>query len=202
MDWFWVNHNDRTMLNWAFCLSWGFLRGAQSAIPAAEKGARIRVRSKVLFSSIFKVGTDPELDPDWGYDAKCQIFRMVDDDRQLSGVSWPVAGGWCPMDAHGVEGMTDGRRSSRMIPPGTAVRGAHACHEFIVPINGPRLTSYCWFLPLLPSSTIWMSSSALALERLAPALLSHLADALLLAHSTQAAFADLGMIRRRSGTGT
>jgi hypothetical protein len=97
---------------------------------------------------------------------------MVDDDGQLSGVLWPVAGGWWPMDA-GVEGMADGRRSILMIPPGTAVRGAYACYEVIVSLtvpDNPRLTSYCWFQPLLPSSTIWMSSSTLALDMLVPAL--------------------------------
>ncbi|MFN9687170.1 MAG: hypothetical protein ACK583_18130 [Cyanobacteriota bacterium] len=44
-----------------------------------------------------------------------------------------------------------------------------------------------WLPPLLPSSTIWMSSSTLALDMVAPVLSSRLADALLLARSVRAA---------------
>jgi len=36
----------------------------------------------------------------------------------------------------------------------------------------------CWLTPLFPSSTIWMSSSTLALDMVAPALSSRLVDAL------------------------
>jgi hypothetical protein len=39
-----------------------------------------------------------------------------------------------------------------MIPQGTVVRGAHACHEVVVPVtvpDKPRLASRSWLLPLL-----------------------------------------------------
>ncbi len=42
-------------------------------------------------------------------------------------------------------------------------------------------TMCCWLPPLLPSSTIWMPSSTLALDMMAPALSSRLVDGLLLA---------------------
>jgi hypothetical protein len=41
-----------------------------------------------------------------------------------------------------------------MIPPGTAVRDAHACYEVVVPVtvpDKPRLAPCCWLLPSLPS---------------------------------------------------
>jgi hypothetical protein len=40
-----------------------------------------------------------------------------------------------------------------MIPPGTAVRDAHACYEVVVPVtvpDKPRLTPCCLLLPLPP----------------------------------------------------
>jgi hypothetical protein len=40
-----------------------------------------------------------------------------------------------------------------MIPPGTAVRDAHACYEVVVPVtvpDKPRLAPCCLLLPLPP----------------------------------------------------
>jgi hypothetical protein len=67
---------------------------------------------------------------------------------------WPVADGrWLAVDGRWSMGWQLAEGVNLMIPPGTAVRDAHACYEVVVLVtvpDEPRLAPCFLLLPLLP----------------------------------------------------
>ena len=65
-----------------------------------------------------------------------------------------MAGGrWLAVDGRWSMGWQLAGGVNLMIPPGTAVRDAHACYEVVVPVtvpDKPRLAPCCLLLPLPP----------------------------------------------------